>query len=199
MLPREKRRSRGRLRPVNSFQSAPGCYPGRNVRVPLCPRPIVVSIRSRVLPREKRRRDGQRERLRTVSIRSRVLPREKRWGGLDLASTTDMFQSAPGCYPGRNKPKRLSPCSPLLFQSAPGCYPGRNDPPADRIAGIYPFQSAPGCYPGRNSVVVSFAVNDGSFNPLPGVTPGETSLQQLTISRMLQFQSAPGCYPGRNG
>ena len=132
------------------------------------------------------------------------------------------FQSAPGCYPGRNGRSTSRRLSASSFQSAPGCYPGRNPARPAKSAPRPEFQSAPGCYPGRNSLRIDELREVIGFNPLPGVTPGETRQQGRTVgggcvsirSRVLPrekradgaggmicgyaFQSAPGCYPGRN-
>ena len=202
------------------FQSAPGFWAGRNPtaldRVPpsesFNPLPafgpgethdtqpqgagIVVSIRSRLLGREKRVPARWRSRFRRVSIRSRLLGREK-LGGRQQYGDGNRFQSAPGFWAGRNSLPCYSPESASRFQSAPGFWAGRN-----------------ARAPGAQAVAAC-------FNPLPAFGPGETvgadnSRQRAIVSirsRLLgrekpglspraackhRFQSAPGFWAGRN-
>ena len=197
VLPREKPATLHGSLNGQWFQSAPGCYPGRNAKGSRNQMSkSLVSIRSRVLPREKPEM-GSHERTRVqVSIRSRVLPREKHL-------RRDNFRVFPCGVSIRSRvlpreKQRISVDDTGLqqFQSAPGCYPGRNRMCVVRIRRADRFQSAPGCYPGRNKLHCADCLRANCFNPLPGVTPGETLALLLRSNCDRCFNPLPGVTPG---
>ena len=110
---------------------------------------VGVSIRSRLLGREKRDTIKATYTSEAVSIRSRLLGREKR-DYLPVSGNIYEFQSAPGFWAGRNVGDTVQRGAERWFQSAPGFWAGRN-----RTTARCRFRSE-------------------SFNPLPAFGPGET-------------------------
>ena len=135
-----------------TFQSAPGCYPGRNAAYPT----VEYGGRSGFNPLPGVTPGETKQNIPSVpiiivSIRSRVLPREKRMI-CGYAAVFYKFQSAPGCYPGRNVPVPVAPVPPLIG-----------------------FNPLPGVTPGETGSRIGRCLLQVGFNPLPGVTPGETT------------------------
>ena len=124
--------------------------------------------------REIQRREPQHTDGFRVSIRSRLLGREIRFTA-NTATSTTLFQSAPGFWAGRYTPSAGLPCPSSRFQSAPGFWAGR--------------------YWDRPTVVWA----SGEFQSAPGFWAGRYIAWDRDADCIYVFQSAPGFWAGRYG
>ena len=142
------RRCRRRLG-MGSFNPLPAFGPGDTFIVISHGCSLHVSIHSRLLGREIRKRDDLWEGIKRVSIHSRLLGREIH-GSLRHPRAVNRFQSTPGFWAGRYLGVSVESLTQLQFQSTPGFWAGRYAGLADcRCTGF-------------------------GFNPLPAFGPGDT-------------------------
>jgi len=202
------------------FQSAPGFWAGRNPG-----RTARISPISRFNPLPafgpgETFLDRGGDTLERVSIRSRLLGREKLQEALRDLDRLE-FQSAPGFWAGRNWPWRWRRGRRSKFQSAPGFWAGRN--PAARWSGSRApsFNPLPAFGPGEtgadrphrglHDVSIRsrllgrekpqfgfFHVASLQFQSAPGFWAGRNRLDVERRGRHQRFQSAPGFWAGRN-